>query len=63
MSVYEYIAHRHFITKFSEKKNFIVKLNNDRSIDHVHEKKIKALNTKTDLNTFDEKISTYLNFQ
>lgn len=26
-------------------------------------KKIKALNTKTDLNTFDEKISTYLNFQ
>lgn len=29
----------------------------------MYMKKIKALNTKTDLNTFDEKISTYLNFQ
>lgn len=29
----------------------------------MYMKKIKALNTKTDLNTFDEKISTYFSFQ
>lgn len=60
--VYEYIVYRYFIIKFFEKKNFIVQLNNDRSIDYVYEKKIKVLNIKIDLNIFDEKIFIYLNF-